>query len=155
MTTPKYAIVPATAEHAAECAANMRDEDRAEVLAMSGHSPEQAVAASIERSEDVWAAMVDGKVLCLFGVGRATLISDLSCPWMLSTNELPRHARQFARHSKGVVAYWRERHPHLMNAVDARYQTSLRWLRWLGFTIHEAEPMGPSRRLFHRATIGD
>lgn len=154
-TTPKYAIVKANLLHAADLAANMRQEDRDEVMALAGQTPEQAVGMSMAISEEVWAGLADGRVLCLFGTAKVTALGDMVCPWMLSTDELPKHARKFLRHSKDVIAYWRDRHMRLSNAVDARYMTAIRWLRWLGFTVHEAMPMGPNKAMFHRVTIGD
>lgn len=152
-TTVKYEVVTATPEHAAELIANMRQEDTLEVWAMSGQTPEEAVTSCMEKSEEVWASLADGKVLCLFGTARVTFLGDLVCPWMLSTKALPKHARHFVRGSKVVIAYWKERHTHLVNAVDVRYKFAIRWLSWLGFTIHPAEPLGKNGQMFHRVTL--
>lgn len=155
MTTPKYEIVEATAEHAAALASTMRQEDRTEVWAAAGHTPAQALQNALAASAEAWTGLADGKVLCMFGVAKLSILGDMASPWMLSSEELPRHARAFLRVSRVVVARWRERYPHLVNFTDSRYKTAVRWLSWLGFTIHPAEPFGPDRVPFHRITIGD
>jgi hypothetical protein len=39
--------------------------------------------------------------------------------------------------------------PHLVNFVHAKNTTSVRWLRRLGFTLHEAVPYGALGEPFH------
>jgi hypothetical protein len=39
--------------------------------------------------------------------------------------------------------------PEMRNYVDARHARSIRWLKWLGFTIEEARPMGFAGLPFH------
>ena len=41
----------------------------------------------------------------------------------------------------------------LINYTDARYTKALRWLRWLGFHMHEAVPYGVNGELFHPMTL--
>ncbi|MCI0560024.1 MAG: hypothetical protein MN733_16160 [Nitrososphaera sp.] len=154
MTTPNYTIVPVTADHVAELARTIRPEDRTEVLASSGHSPIQALESSLAGSVEAWTGMADGEVLCLFGVNPISILNGVFSPWMLSSESLPRHFRAFLRVSRVVVATWRQNYPILVNYTDSRYSVAIRWLSWLGFTIHPVEHIGPERALFHKISIG-
>lgn len=129
-------VVLATPEHAEELAETMRKEDADEVWHLNRHTPKEALDVCLETSEEAWTALVDGKVLCMFGVARLTLVGPNVSPWMLGSNEMYRNWRLFARKSKEVVAAWRARYPKMVNVVDARYVTAVRWLEWLGFMIH-------------------
>jgi hypothetical protein len=146
-----YQVVPATEEHAAELVANVRAADAAELWAGWRHTPAEAVAASMRVSRDTLAGIEPGgKLLCLFGVAPATALSDFASPWMIGTEELPRHARAFLRVSRAWTGLIREEYSILLNYVDERNVLAVKWLRWLGFTIREPEPFGPDGLPFHR-----
>ncbi|MCI0525962.1 MAG: hypothetical protein L0Y56_00715 [Nitrospira sp.] len=106
-------------------------------------------------SVEAWAGIADGEVLCIFGVSKVTQLGDTYVPWMLSSIALPNHGRAFLRVSRAVVAAWQNRYPKLVNYADSRYKVAIRWLSWLGFTIHPVEVIGPDRVPFHRITIGE
>lgn len=142
-----------TIEDAFFLADHMRAADRAEVLASGGYSPIDAVDVSLQFSEVVRAAEINGELLCLFGV---TVVPDApwSVPWLLSTTAVDRYPLAFWRASKAALAQLRERYPFLLQQVDARYTQALSWLRRLGFTIEPAQPFGAQGLLFHRVTLG-
>jgi hypothetical protein len=148
MTTVKYEVVRASPAHARELAANMAADDAAEVMAAMGHTPEEAVDFAMETCPEVWAGLADGRVLCLFGLTKATALGDVGFPWMLATSILPSHGRAFARWSKAVVRTWFEDQGCLTNYVHNAHQRACRWLQWLGFTLYPAEPLGTG--MFHR-----
>lgn len=149
-----YAIVPATSEHAAELARHMRFADRAEVWASHRASPSQAVASSLQASRDAYAGLAGERVLCLFGVATATVLSSTGAPWMLAAPTLRLHSRAFLRGSRQIVNGWRAEYDELVNYVDARNARAIRWLRWLGFEIEAAQPFGPDQLPFHRFSTG-
>ena len=43
----------------------------------------------------------------------------------------------------------------MFNYVDARHTDAIRWLKWLGFTLHPATPYGPFDLPFHKFTMGE
>ena len=147
---PEYAIVPATMAHAEELAANMRKADVAEIWAAGRHKPLEALKLSLVVSRDPKAGLVDGRVVCMFGIAAPTLMSFTGVPWLLGSEELARHWRYFLRANIPVVARMREEYDVLANYVDARNKTAIRWLKWLGFDIKEAQPYGPDGLPFHR-----
>ena len=144
----KAIIVRARAEDIEPIAADMRPADAAEVLACSGRTPEQALRASWMASR--WAFTVIGDVpVAMFGV--ADWGDGGGSPWLLATPRLlSDHRSDFAKGSRGVMFGMQESFTYLENYVDARNIDSVRWLRWLGFTIHPAAPHGVAGLPFHR-----
>jgi hypothetical protein len=151
---PEYTFHPATMADAEEMAPILRKEDREEVWASHKHTPLEALQYALNFSEECWVARADGKILCMFGIAKMTLLGDTATPWLLGSEEIPKHWRHFLRYGRKVVNAWKERYPVLINFSDSRYITAVRWLRWLGFTIHDAKPFGPYGVPFHQISIG-
>lgn len=143
-------IVQATPEHIAELSETMGEADRAELWAGGRHTPQEALERCVKVSRDtaqVW--LVDGRVICMWGVGHYTPLSMTGVPWMLGAQELPKHVRPFARGSKIIAAEWQKRYPILKNFVDVRHTLAVRWVQWIGFNLRPAIPYGPAGELFY------
>ena len=133
---PRYEVVAATEAHARELAPRLRAIDIEEVAAF-GHGPLEALLRSIRVSRDAYAGLVDGRVLCLFGVSARTITSDEASPWLLASDELREHVKVFLRLNRLYIAGIRSRYRVLHNFVGARNTIAIRWLQWLGFTVSE------------------
>lgn len=142
-------LVEPTPELLATVAATVRAPDRAELWAQARHTPEQTLALGVQRSVFTLVALFDDAPACAFGVVPGSALAGVGAPWMVGTALLDRHARQFVRHCRPVVAEMNQMFPRLRNAVDARNTRAIRWLAWLGFEIKPAVPMGPDRIPFH------
>ncbi len=149
MTRTRYQVVPATEAHAEEMALVMRQADVDEVWAASHYEPLEALLASLRVSPDPWTGLADDRVVCMYGVGQLTLLSDWGSPWLLTSQELPDHARAFLRRNKLYLAEIRSKYRLLLNFVDARNTMSIRWLKWLGFDIAPTQSLGPENLPFH------
>lgn len=135
----------------AELAPRLRPADVAEVLASGGHTAEQALLSSWLASRWCYTVYDQTGPLAMFGV--SPWEENAGCPWMLGSQRLMDvHKRTFILGSRQVVARMQAEFTSLENYVDARNIASIRWLRWLGFTIHPAQPWGVSRLPFHRFT---
>lgn len=133
----------------APIAAAMRPEDRAEVLASHGHAPDEALTRAWLASRWAYTVHAAEGPLGMFGVADG----DVASPWFLAAERLmPVYGLEFARRSRDVARQMQESFTSLENWVDARNLVSIRWLRWLGFTIHPATPYGVARLPFHRFT---
>lgn len=146
---PEYQIVPATREHALALAPEVRQADADEVWAAEHKTPEQALLHGVADSSDPRAGLVNGRVVCVFGVGQLTLASDWGIPWMLASAEVEQHARAFLRMNIAYVREIRSQYRMLLNYVDARNIMAVRWLRWLGFRVKPAVPYGIDELPFH------
>ncbi|GAB5471753.1 MAG: hypothetical protein Kilf2KO_47830 [Rhodospirillales bacterium] len=130
-------------------ASSLRPADRAEVLASDGLGALPALERSLTLSSEAYAGLIDGEVAALFGVRRVSLASRRGCPWLLTGAAVERHPCAFLRASRGVLGTWRRDYDSLANWVDARHVAALRWLGWLGFTLHPARPYGVRGLAFH------
>lgn len=139
-------LVPATKQHARVLGRTMRAQDRAEVRASGGMTPEQAVRSSINRSVEAWSAFVgDGELVGMFGVSP---LPGGAAPWLLTSDVVDRYPMTFWKASRRIVEYLRVKYPMLVNRIDARYEQALRWARRLGFVIEPPTPWGAENRLF-------
>lgn len=129
---------------------NMRQADIDEIQAGTGSSPVDALIESVQLSTVSLALDVGGELGCIFGAAPLTgMLGSIGSPWMLSTPVMDRNPRVLIewgpRYRDGMLGLY----PHLVNYVDARNRRSIRWLAWLGFTIHAAQPHGPHGQPFH------
>lgn len=151
----RYEIVKATRAHAEELAPRMRPQDIEEVGAL-GHTPLDALMISVNDSTEAWAGLADGSVVCIFGLSTQSILSDRAFPWLLSSRDMPRHARAFLRLNREYMASMRKRYRLLWGWVCETNTVSIRWLTWLGFTIDEDvrhhAPEQPGFRYFHLET---
>lgn len=148
----KAEIRPATIEDCADLAPRMRQSDVDEVMASDGLSPLSALEIAFKASSEAWAGLIDGVVVCMFGVCPVSLLSGDGSPWMLGSDDIEQHQKLFLRRCRPVVAGMAQSYKSLHNHVDCRNETSIRWLKWLGFTMGEPEPYGifglPFRRFW-------
>ena len=145
-----YEVVSATPTLALEIAAKMRRADAEEAWAANRATPDQAVLCGLEMSPDPMVGLADGRSVCIFGVGQWSVLALQGIPWLLATDELPRHARYFLRASKQYVLGIKESYQRLANYVDARNTEAVRWVAWLGFKLDDPIPFGFDKLPFHR-----
>lgn len=143
-------VVPARHCHIRPIARNMRRADRDEIAAMSGKSPGAALAYSLRKSSRAWTIMApDGRPIGMFGVGDVNILAGVGCPWLLGTDELPRHAIVFLRNCPYWLGQLFRGYDVLRNFVDERNTLSMRWLKWLGFKfLDQVEFRGQRFRMF-------
>lgn len=150
MSTPAVKVIEVTEDHIQHVAQYMRQADVDEVMACSGSSPYEALSRSVRSSRYAATAVLRGEVACIFGLYVTTFASGVGSPWMLGTDAVSRYARDFAPASREVIANMQRICPSLANFVYTENKVSIRWLRWLGFTIDRAIPYGDSGQLFHK-----
>lgn len=138
-----------TEQHIRFIAANMRDEDAVEVHALGGYTPLDALEISIRNSERAVTVLGDGVPLTMLGLVKPILLSDIGVPWLLSARQALDYKRQFLELSPPVIDDMLQTCPKLINFVHSENKLSIRWLKWLGFTIEPAIPMGPFGAMFH------
>ena len=143
-------IERATSEHLLQMQDRMRTEDYQEVFDSTGEDPYRILSHCVERSTEAWTWMHDGQAGAMFGVAQPSLASSWGMPWMLTTDSFGKMPISVARKCRLVVAGWKRSYNRLENYVDSRYEVCIKWLKWLGFTIENAEPFGKHQIPFHR-----
>ena len=108
----------------------IREDDAAEVDALSAKSLEISIRDSVKGSEEAWTATFNGEVLCIFGIAKFNLLSEEACPWLMTARGIEKHRKAFLTGTKVTLDYWKARYPVLINYVDARYTRALRWAKW-------------------------
>lgn len=146
-------LVPPTPAHLDELVAEMRPADVAECLASHG-SPRDAVNLSVAVATHAWAVLEQGRLLCIWGVRewRETLLGEpVGLVWMLGTRAL--RPRALVEASRVIVRNLLRDYVELQALVDARYRGTFRWLRWLGWQVLPAVPVGAERLPFHPVRV--
>lgn len=136
-------VIPCTREHIENLAPRLREMDREELLLATGRSPEVALMDSFEFSEESWAAVEDGVVLCVFGLGAHPQGEGWGVPWLLASEEFYDHGFRFARECRAGIERMHSKYPRLINMVYGTNHKAMRWLKWCGFHFHEPIKAGP------------
>ncbi len=146
--------MPAKWDHIHYIAEHMSEADRNEVAAAVGIPPSDALYDSWVASVVCWTGMVDERPVCMFGVSAVDILGGVGAPWLLGTDDLPRHAKTFLRLNREYIPKMLDVFPALINWVDVRHVVAIRWLRRLGFEF-DAQPVvyGPWGMEFYRFTM--
>ena len=131
-------------------AQNLRDADRAEMAAYGHHEPLDPLVRSVTSSMFCWSVFIDGELAAILGCAPINLIGGVGSPWMMGTPVLERHQRVLVRQTPVYISRMLRVFPHLVNFVHTENTTSVRWLRRMGFTLHEAAPYGALGAPFHK-----
>lgn len=132
----------------------MRRADREEVLASSGHQPEESLVYSLKVSTAAWTGLIDDEPVCMFGVAPISVLAGRGAAWMLGTDTLERWPRTFLRRCRPCVEVMQAVYPKLENYVADGNALSKAWLKWLGFTLADSVVLlgGVPFRHFSRVT---
>lgn len=138
-----------------ELAVTLRDEDRVEIMAMAdpGARPRQILQEAVDESLRCWALELHGELAALLGLVPSQ-DPRVGVPWLLGSRAVGRHPRTHIRATRRYLAVMLDLRPCLFNYVHADYRTSVRWLSWMGFTLHAPQPLGVNGELFHPFTWG-
>ena len=131
----------------------MREHDKQEVNAATRMGLWNAVETSVNLSSYSKTGLVNDELVCMWGVCPISLLSSSGSPWMLGTDLIEKKQRVFLRRSKPWLDDIRKDYKYLENFVDARNVLSVKWLKWLGFEMDEAEPYGIHGEPFHKFTM--
>lgn len=134
-------IVPARCRHIATIARRMRAADADECRAMAGLSPLDGLRSSMLRSE-AYTALVNGQPEAMFGTSDINVLAGIGSAWLLGTDEVTRHPKEFLRMSREWLAKPFTRYSVLRNVVSVENSASIRWLKWLGATFSDPIDVG-------------
>lgn len=134
---------------------NMRAADALECELLSGLSPMEALTKGVEMSHHCSVVVIDGKPCGVVGLVVINILGGTGVPWLLATDDAVKYKRIFINNCKQGVEDMRTVCPNLMNFVHADNKLSIKWLKWMGFTIEPSEPIGKDGAHFHKFHIGD
>lgn len=143
----RVTIATATPDDIDELIANLRPADREEAEAYGLPDWQNALRAGAAQSILLWAARDDDGLVAVFGV--TSIDERRGSPWMMATPAFDRHHRDLVREVPPYLERMLAVFPNLSNFVFAGNETSIRWLKRIGFHVEPAEPCGALGKLFH------
>lgn len=149
------AIIKALPEHIPIIAVKSRQQDLDEFWAANYTNSTDAMRLGIKHSKEAWTGVIDGEPVCMFGVVQNSLLFSIGAPWFIGGSGLEKHPMTFLFRCREAVSGMAERFGKLENHVDARHKQAQKWLRFMGFTLHEKQPFGVLQLPFYRFTMED
>jgi hypothetical protein len=134
-------------------AADMRQADVDEVWASHHHTPIQALSDGWKVSDFSVIVTVNDDPCVMFGLVIRDILSGTGVPWLLGTDNALKYKRQFLIQTQPVINEMLTICTRLVNYVHIDNKVSIRWLKWIGFTIDEPLPYGCDNELFHKFYI--
>lgn len=151
-------VVDATSAHAAALVHSMRPADVEELRVSEGSpTPAQALEDGLLLSDAAFTILFGEEVGAMFGV--CPVFIGASPPpgtgavWCLTGTAVDENPNGFLKATIQWLPFLLEFYPVLINHIDARHETALRWAKWAGFTILPAEPHGPFGLPFHTVVL--
>lgn len=142
-------IIPAQPKHAEMILESLRD-DSALDMQISGWDNNIALKRAIEMSRHSWAGFYDGQIACICGVESRNLIDDQAYLWLLTTNIVEKHYFLFVRYSQIFVQELiTHNYNHINGFVRPEFDRSIKWLRFLGFTVETEKMFSKDLLYFH------
>jgi len=144
---------PVTDDDVNHVADNMRQADVDEVWASNRLTPRQALRNGVNESKYTTTAVINGDVIGIFGLNVISDLTGTASPWFLGTDDVKKHTKDFLPYSRKALQSMIDLYPKLYNYVYHENKISIRWLKWLGFTV-EKGVKNKHGEIFHRFNIG-
>ena len=96
---------------------------------------EKLLRQCLRLSEVSWVGMVDGEVLCFYGLIPPSLISDTAYLWLQTAPALNEHVFTFVRNSQIVIRDMLKYYPRIVGDCRLVDDRAIVWLKWLGATF--------------------
>ena len=145
----KY-VRQATPEDAHKLAPKMRNADREEIKASHNSTPLNALLHPFTQLQHKTFSIIgteEEDVIGMFGVVPCET-KNYGIAWLLSSDELLNHTRQFLRECPKWVNEMSKDYKYLYNYVDERNIVAIKWLQFLGFKDIETLPYGYEKKNF-------
>ena len=142
----EYKIEDATLGDLKYLAKNLREEDTAELYAASGKDNWAILKNSLLVSDIIKVGFADEVPFVVWGTVPAATGASI---WMVGTDGIITHRREFLRQSKKLRDDLHKQHPLLWNYADVRNTVHHRWLRWLNFSFIRKVSYGYEQRPFY------
>lgn len=131
---PRFELVPATEDHALDLLTNISPQSIRDYQSLD-IDPNEYVVRGLQASVCAFAGLIDGRCFCLFGVRPDSLTATSGSPWLMTSADIVQAKIAFAKASRQYIPYLRNRFTHLHGFVYEHNTVSIKWLRWLGYTV--------------------
>ncbi len=141
MADPEIVIVETTPAHIREMA-EVIDAQTASVAIKLGVSPKKALWMSYRQSIICMTALIEGRVVAMWGVG-GQMFSDVGRPWLTLSPEVENHPFRVAFRYRKELNRFQQMFPVLEEWVETSNVKAIRLLALMGFKIGKNEiPLG-------------
>jgi len=113
-----------------------RQNDYDEVVASSGMTPKEVLMATLDSQMECYVMVEKGEVFGVMGIALSDVFGAV-VPWMIATEEIMKHQLTLLKLSRKYVNEWKAKYKFLVNLVDSRNVSSIKWLEWLGFNVNK------------------
>ncbi len=144
-------VRPSIPEDVAFLAPRLRSEDLDEVLAAGGVSAETSLMDGLNSPDGCLTGTNEaGEPMLMFGTSPCPWEPLVGAVWLLASDEVLNHRRDFLRKSIQFMDRFNQKYPILMNFTDCRNTVHHRWLKWCGFSfINTVKGFGPGDHPFY------
>lgn len=131
-------VIPAVREHCKQLAPILREMDKHELsCTMPYLNTYQQLTTCYKLSNSTF-SIVDDNLGCIAMFGIREYSETVGIPWMLSSSHfMDNHSRRFARECGQYVKEMEAPFKKLFNYISIENHVCIRWLEWLGFTVHK------------------
>lgn len=142
-------MVPTTGRHLRYIAECFRPEEERECLASWDETPLVALTRSwLFSAEAATCLAPDSRPLCVWGINDEVSDDGWHEFWLLGTTDILKHKIAFLRTCRGWKPHVLAKYGKVRSHIDARYELSLRWAKWLGCEVSIPAPFGKNGALF-------
>lgn len=138
----KYEFVKPTMADAEYIATNLKPDNYSELFCAIGPNALDDILDGLKHSDEIGCLHINGTPAAVYGVRKASIMSDEGRVWLLMTKETENHKVFVGRQTKKAVRGLLKRYDRLYNWVNVGNDNIMRWLKWLGAEIHEPAPHG-------------
>lgn len=118
----------------------LKDEDKDEVIKMSGLSPKKHLIEALDLYSDyILLIIYKNKVEGIFGVFPEDLENNIGVGFFLTSNKIDEFSWDIARYTTEAFEHFLEFYDGFYNYVPVTYKTSIRWLKRNGAIIDKNE----------------
>lgn len=110
---------------------NLRMHDRKTIERLR-LDPVALLRRTFDNGSPMMTALVDGEPACMWGLEKKSLLASWMI-WMLTTDLIDDYPIKFLRASRVIIRTWSDAFGTIEGMVDSDFETSIKWLRWLGF----------------------
>lgn len=110
--------------------------------------PELTMRALAKKSYAMWAGFIEDEPICAAGVYTPSLLDGNAMIWVITTPEIEEHQFTFVRQCHIFIHELAKNYNSISGFVDVRFERSIKWLKWMGFTVSNSAVL-KNNRLYH------
>ena len=132
-------------------APKVREIDCLEIEAVAQTNPYNALVTSFKLPGSQVYSIVrnDGDILGMFGVGDCSILKNYGTPWLIASDDLLPHAKEFLRNCRPWVKKLESNYHCLYNFIHKNNKIAMRWLQWCGFEVQNQKIYSISNEEFY------